>query len=171
MLYPRICLVAALDKGRVIGRDGALPWHLPADLKYFRRLTEGHVVVMGRKTWQSIGHPLPKRRNIVLSTKLTEVEGAEVAASVKEVLTKCIGSKDVMVIGGAKVYKAFLPLADKMYLTEVDTKIMGDGRIRFPRWKRDEWMSMMRWEMPADEKNEFDMVFVKYLRKVTPKLS
>ncbi len=168
MIYPRICLVAALDKGRVIGRDGSLPWHLPADLKHFRLLTEGHVVVVGRKTWESIGRPLPKRRNIVLSSKLTEAEGVEVAASVEEVLTKCIGCKEVMVIGGAQVYKSFLPLADKMYLTEVDTKLVGDGRVRFPRWKRDEWMCVTRWEKSADEKNEFNIVFAEYLRKVPP---
>ncbi len=167
----KICLVVAVGKGRVIGRDGKLPWHLPADLKHFRVLTEGHAVVMGRKTWESIGRPLPKRRNIVLSRTLTEVDGIEVAASVEEVLIKCIGCNEVMVIGGVQIYKLFLPYADKMYLTKVDTKVVADNLVRFPRWRRDEWMCIRRWEKSADEKNEFNMVFGEYIRKITVKSS
>lgn len=168
MLKPRISLVAALDKGRVIGRDGFLPWHLPADMKHFRLLTKGHAVVMGRTTWDSIGRPLPKRRNIVLSRTLEAVDGIEISRSVEEVLTKCIGCREVMILGGSQIYKLFLPLADKLYLTEVDTKLTGSGLIRFPKFKKDEWLCIRKWERPADEKNEFNMAFVEYLRKVKP---
>jgi len=120
-----IACVVAHSANRVIGREGGLPWHLPADMRFFRELTTGGTVVMGRKTWESIPErfrPLPGRRNLVLSSR--EVPGAEVFSSLEAALEAAEG--DVYVIGGGETYAAALPLADRVYATEIDAEVEGD---------------------------------------------
>ena len=117
--------IAAMAANRTIGRDGVMPWHLPDDLKFFKRTTLGCPVVMGRKTWESLGRPLPGRRNIVLSRGLGEVSGAEVVGSV-EALDGLGLEGDVFVIGGAQVFAELLPRCDGFYLTHIAKEIEGD---------------------------------------------
>lgn len=166
-MNPRIALVAALSANNVIGKNGSLPWHLPADMRHFRAMTSGHLVIMGRKTYESIGKPLPNRRNVVLSRSSEYSEKIEVCRTVEEALQKSIGCREVMVIGGSQIYETFLPLADKMYLTHVQTDIEGEHLTLFPKFNPEEWLRVRAWERKADEKNPFAMTFAEYLRKTT----
>ncbi|MGE9291681.1 MAG: dihydrofolate reductase [Puniceicoccales bacterium] len=118
--------VAAMAENRVIGRDGQLPWHLPGDLKFFKQLTIGGTVLMGRKTFESIGRPLPKRRNLVLSRSGIQVPGVEVFASVEEMLPSLPAGESVFVIGGAEIYRQTLDLWTEVYLTRVKQVVEGD---------------------------------------------
>lgn len=113
---------------RVIGRDGAMPWHLPEDLKFFRRTTTGHPVVMGRKTWESLGRPLPNRRNIVLSRQLAEAPGAEIVRSVEELDALGLAG-DVFIIGGAEIYRLLLQRCSAFYLTVLEQTAEGDAHL------------------------------------------
>lgn len=125
----KITIIAAISENRVIGKAGALPWHLPEDLRRFRRLTEGHAVVMGRKTFESIGRPLPKRRNIILSREPDfQVEGAEVFGALDEAIDElaCGGEQEVFIIGGGEIYRQALPLADRIELTMLPQAVEGD---------------------------------------------
>jgi len=154
-----IVLVAAMTRNRVIGRDGGMPWHLPADLAHFKRVTLKHPVVMGRKTFESIGFALPKRRNIVVTRSPDAVfKGAETAASLDEALTMLEGTGTVMVIGGGQLYREALPLATRMELTLIDAEVEGD--TTFPEWPADEWREVSRVHRPADEKNVQGLDFV-----------
>ena len=123
--------IAAMATNRVIGRDGQLPWHLPEDLKFFKKVTSGHPIVMGRTTYESIGRPLPKRRNVVLSSSLAGIDGVEVIPSIEE-LDNLLGEEagEVFVIGGAKLYQALLPRCSVLYLTLVEEEYEGD--VVFP---------------------------------------
>lgn len=129
--------IAAMSANRIIGRGGALPWRLPEDLKFFRAVTTGHAVVMGRKTWESLGRPLPNRRNIVLSRTMAAVDGAEVVRSVEEL--DALGLEgDVYVIGGAEIYQLLLPRCVAVYLTVLEANAEGDTAFppfeaEFPR--------------------------------------
>ena len=123
-----IVLVAAVAENGVIGRDGALPWHLPADLAHFKRVTWGHPILMGRRTFAVIGRALPGRRNIVLTSNPNFVApGVETAASLKQALSLAGDVPQIMVIGGAELYRAALPLARRIYLTRVHARIEGDA--------------------------------------------
>src|SRR5882672_8215181 len=118
---PRIYLVAAVARNGVIGAKGKLPWHLPEDLQHFKKLTLGHPVIMGRRTWESLGKPLPGRENIVISRKPGyAVPGASMAVSIEGAIALCAGEPVAFVIGGAEIYAASLPLADALVLTEID---------------------------------------------------
>lgn len=117
--------IAAMAANRTIGRDGALPWRLPEDMKFFRSVTTGHPIVMGRKTWESLGRPLPGRRNIVLSRTMAPVEGAEVINS-PEALEALGLEGDVFVIGGAEIYRLLMPLCQAVYLTVLQSAAEGD---------------------------------------------
>lgn len=131
-------VVAYAVKGRVIGRDGGLPWHLPSDMKHFRELTTGGTVVMGRKTYESIPpkfRPLPDRRNVVLSSTVAALDGAEVFASLRDALAAA--SEDCFVIGGGATYAEALPLAARVYATEVDGEV--DGDTFFPPLPESDW--------------------------------
>lgn len=131
--------IAAMSSNRVIGREGALPWRLPEDMKFFRAQTTGHPIVMGRKTWESLGRPLPGRRNIVLSRTMAAVEGAEVVRSVAEL--DALGLEgDVYVIGGAEIYRLLMPRCAAVYLTVLTAEAEGDAffppfEAEFPRMK------------------------------------
>ncbi len=154
----RIALIVALARNGVIGRDNQLPWRQSADLRRFKRLTLGKTVVMGRRTWQSLGRPLPDRRNIVV-TRDPELSaaGAVVVHSVPEALAAAEGD-EVMVIGGAELYRQTLALADRLYLTEIEAEIEGD--TRFPAISAADWIEVERQPGRADANNEYDYQFV-----------
>ncbi|MFU8878678.1 MAG: dihydrofolate reductase, partial [Wenzhouxiangellaceae bacterium] len=144
--------------------DGRMPWHLPADLKHFKSVTMGHPVVMGRRTFDSIGKPLPGRRNIVVSRALASVpDGCELAHSPEQALAMA-GSGPVMVIGGGQLYAALMPRASRMELTWVDTA--PDGDTVFPAWHRHDWQLGAMQVRPADEHNEFRLVFCSFRRAI-----
>jgi len=158
---PQLCLIAALAANRVIGAQGRLPWHLPDDLRHFKRLTEGHPVIMGRRTWESIGRPLPGRRNIVVSRRPGyAAAGAQVAASLDDALALCAGAPRVFVIGGADLYAAALPIADVLELTEIGAEFEGD--TRFPAFEREDWREVRREARQSADGLRFD--FVRYER-------
>ena len=140
-----ISLIAAMDRNRVIGRDNQLPWRLPEDLKRFKAITLGHPVLMGRKTFESIGRPLPGRRNFVISRqKEYRAEGVTVVYSLEVALTLCASEPEVFVIGGAEIYRLALPRADRLYLTIIEKEHEGDAH--FPEWPRDEYREIAREE-------------------------
>ncbi len=159
-----ITCIVAMAENRVIGRDGDLPWRLPADLKRFKRVTMGHTLVMGRKTWESIGRPLPGRTSVVLTKQVDyEVpEGVRVAASMDEALAGSAGEDEVFVIGGASVYAEALPRADRLVLTLVRTTSEGD--VRFPDLEERDWEIVGEEDRPADERNPHDLCFRTYER-------
>ncbi|MDR2688756.1 MAG: dihydrofolate reductase [Azoarcus sp.] len=155
-----IVLIAAIARNGVIGRDNALPWRLKADLAHFRALTLGHPVLMGRKTWESLGKPLPGRRNLVLTRQPGYLaQGAKVFASVEAALAAS-GSARLFVIGGAEIYRALLPRARTLLLTEIAADVEGDAR--FPTIDRARFREIARTPHPADAENEFAFAFVEY---------
>lgn len=155
-----ISLIAAMDKNRVIGTDsGKLPWHLPADLKHFKFLTLGKPVIMGRKTFESIGKPLPERKNIIITrNKNYEAPGCIVVHSREEALKAAGDAPEIMIIGGAEVFAEFLPLAKRMYLSLIDGIFAGTAY--FPQWDVGAWREISREAHEADEKNEYRYVFL-----------
>ncbi|HUN00287.1 MAG: dihydrofolate reductase [Halothiobacillus sp. 20-53-49] len=163
----KIGLVAALSRNQVIGRDNALPWHLPADLKRFKAITLGKPIIMGRKTYDSIGRPLPGRHNIVI-TRNPEftADGVTVVESLDAALDAANHAPEVMVIGGANIYYQFLPRADWLYLTVVHTQI-DDGDAFFPAYNRREWRLTREETHPADEQNPYPHSFMTWQRITT----
>ena len=155
-----IALVVAMAENRVIGKDNQLIWRLPADLKFFKNLTTGHPIIMGRKTFESIGKPLPNRTNIVITRQQDfEAEGCLVAHSLSEALMMAQQmDSDIFVIGGAEIYKQAMFLADTIYLTEVHHEFEGD--TFFPEIDTLLWIETDRKEHQADEKNPYDYAFV-----------
>lgn len=155
-LNPRLSLIAAVAANGVIGSDNALPWRLPEDLKRFKALTTGHPVIMGRKTFESIGRPLPGRRNIVISrNEGYKADGCEVATSLSAALNSCrAGSNEIFVIGGAQIYAEALPQAQRLYLTEIRRDFAGDAR--FPTFDRHHWQEISRERLRTPEGLEFD---------------
>ncbi len=134
----RISLIAALTPDRVIGRNNDLPWRIRSDLRHFRRLTVGKPVIMGRRNHESIGRPLPERRNIIITRDPAfRAEGCLVAHSPEQALALAGDAEEIMIIGGAEIYAVFFPLADRLYLTWVQADISGD--TRFPAFNADEW--------------------------------
>jgi dihydrofolate reductase len=144
MTKPVLTLIAAVARNGVIGKDNALPpWRLPGDLKRFKALTMGNPIVMGRKTWQSLGRPLPGRLNIVVTRDPDfEASGAAIVHSVEEALAVAAEAPEVFVIGGAEIYALTLPRASRLQLTEVDADF--DGDTYFPDWARREWRESQR---------------------------
>lgn len=155
----RISLIAAMGEGRVIGIENRLPWHLPADLQHFRRLTLGKPILMGRKTFESIGKPLPGRVNIVVSQdRGFHPEGVIVARSIDEALDAAGDAEELMVIGGASFYEQLLPRAQRLYLTEIHQRFAGDAF--FPALNEATWLETAREEHAADERNPYAYGFV-----------
>jgi len=160
---PGVVLVAALDRNRAIGRDGAMPWHLPDDLKRFKALTLGKPVLMGRRTALAIGRVLPGRPNLVLTrANAAPFEGQVVVRSLDEALAHA-GDADLMVIGGGEVYALTLPRATRMHLTDIDTATAGADTF-FPRFDVEEWREVAREHHPADAKHPLAFDFVDYKR-------
>ena len=158
---PSLYLIAAVAANGVIGAAGGLPWQLPEDLQHFKRMTQGHAVIMGRKTWESIGRPLPGRKNVVVTRQAGyAAPGASVAPSLQAALALCAEQAIVFVIGGADLYRAALPLADALLLTEIHRDFAGD--TRFPEFDRLQWRETEREQHVAPDGLRFD--FVRYLR-------
>lgn len=161
----RLVLLAAVDRNRAIGKDNALPWHLPDDLKRFKRLTLGRPVVMGRKTYESIGRPLPGRTNIVVTRdRDLAIPGAAVVHSLDEALAASGAASEVFVIGGEQIYALALPLADRLELTEIDTAIAGDAW--FPEWDRTAFREVAR-ESHEDAATGLGFSFATYDRRTS----
>jgi len=160
---PRVFLVAALARNGVIGAQGKLPWRLPEDLQHFKRLTLGRPVIMGRRTWESLGRPLPGRENIVVTRRAGyEAAGANVASSLQAAIALCAEEPVAFVIGGAEIYAAALALADGLVLTEIDRDYAGD--TRFPAWNRSAWKATQRETHASKEGVRFDFVLYERLR-------
>ena len=159
---PRIFLVAAVAANGIIGAGGKLPWHIPEELKHFKRLTLGHPIIMGRRTWESLKGPLPQRENIVVTrTPGYEAPGAAVANSLGAALAMCTGEPVVFVIGGTQLFEESLPIAAGMVLTEIQRDYQGD--TSFPAWDRAQWRESQREAHTAPDGTRFD--FVLYERK------
>jgi dihydrofolate reductase len=159
---PTVTLIAAVARNRAIGKDNALLVHLEGDLPRFKRLTLGGAIVMGRKTWDSIGRPLPGRRNIVLTRDPHwQAAGAEAAPSLQAALTLTLGAPKVFVIGGAQAYAEALPIADELILTEIDADLPGDAY--FPDWDKSKFVEVSR--QAASDKGGLKFSFVTYARR------
>ncbi len=153
----RIVLVAAVAANGIIGANGKLPWHLPEDLQHFKRVTLGHAVVMGRKTWESLKGPLPGRENIVVTRQAGyQASGAAVASSLDAALALCTGESVVCVIGGERIFKEALPLAAGLIMTEIKQDFAGDAR--FPDYDRSQWRETQREAHTAANGMRFDFV-------------
>jgi len=159
-----ISFIVAMDRSGAIGRDNKLPWHLPADLRFFKRTTMGHPIVMGRKTYESIGKPLPGRRNLIL-TRSAEfaVDGCETVRSIAEAQALAGVSEELFVIGGAEVFRAAYPQADKLVLTRIDHEFEAD--TYFAELDLNDWTLVSEEPGVRDERNPYDYVFQIYERK------
>lgn len=159
----KITLIAAMARNRAIGMKGEMPWHLPGELRHFKEVTMGKPIVMGRKTWESIGRALPGRQNIVVTRNLTlQVPGCDLAGSLDEAIGLASGD-EVMIIGGGELYRQALDCADRMILTEVDCEPQAD--TWFPDWDRGQWEQISIRQEQADEKNPFAYRVVEWVRK------
>ena len=157
-----ISLIAAMDENRGLGKENKLLCHLPADLKHFKELTIGKPVIMGRKTYESIGKALPGRFNIVLSRTATEINDATVVDSLQQAIVLTQGLPEVMVIGGAKLFEQALPLAQRLYLTLIHAQFEAD--VFFPAIESRHWQCRQAVERQHDEKNGYDLTFICYER-------
>ncbi len=160
----RLAIITAMDDNRLIGRDNALPWHLPADFAFFKRTTMGKPVIMGRKTWESIGRPLPGRRNLVVSRNPDyRAEGTETCNSIEAALELCADAPEAFLIGGANLYRQALErgLVQVLWITHVHGQF--DGDAWFPEIDPDRWQEVWREERAADKANPYPLSFVKYL--------
>lgn len=158
-----ISLIVAFARHHVIGKNNCMPWHLPEDLAHFKRTTLGAPVIMGRKTWESIGRPLPGRRNIVVSRNLElRLNNAETATSLTEALKQCANDKEVFIIGGAQIYAQALPLAQRLVVTEIDQSF--DGDAFFPAIDLSQWQEKKRELHHAMAPNNFSFSIIDYQR-------
>jgi dihydrofolate reductase len=159
-----IAAIVAMSQNNVIGKNNQLPWHLPADLQYFKKITSNHAILMGRITYESIGKPLPNRYNLVLSSQANYLaEGCTVVTSIAQAIeeAKNKGYERLFVIGGAKVYELTLPFVQRWYVTYVHTVIEdGNAVLNLPT---SQWQKVNEVFRPKDEKNVFDMVFAEYI--------
>ncbi len=159
-----ITLIAAMGNNRAIGLDGRMPWHLPAELQHFKRTTMGKAIVMGRKTWQAIGRPLPGRQNIVISRNPgLEVAGVDFVDSFKAAVN-IAQSGEIMVIGGGQLYALALPFADSMILTLIDIEPPAD--TWFPEWDNTQWRKTEERQFPAGADNKLAYRVVKFSRAI-----
>ncbi|PHV11962.1 dihydrofolate reductase [Chitinimonas sp. BJB300] len=155
-----LSLIAALARNRTVGIENRLPWHLSEDLKYFKATTSGHPIIMGRKTYDSIGRPLPGRHNIVVTRNPAwRVDGVTITHSIKDAIAAADPTQEVFLIGGASLYAEALPLADRLYLTEIEADVEGDAF--FPTWSREQFKEVRRERHQSDA---FAYSFVMYER-------
>ncbi|WP_145339450.1 type 3 dihydrofolate reductase [Pantoea sp. PSNIH1] len=152
-----ISLIAALAADRIIGMENAMPWHLPADLAWFKRTTLNKPVIMGRLTFESIGRPLPGRLNIVVSSQPGTHEGVTWVTSPEAAIEVAGDAEEIMVIGGGRIYEQMLPRADRLYLTHIDAEVEGD--TQFPDYEPDEWQSTFSEFHDADAQNSHSYCF------------
>ena len=162
MTQPIISLVAAMAKKRVIGKDNQMPWHLPADLAHFKAVTLGKPIIMGRKTYESIGRPLPGRKNIVISRNPDyRLDGCDTVTSLGAALALVSDSEEVMIVGCGFLYQQSIPMANKLYLTFIDLEVEGD--THFPEYEHLSLKVINRESHQADEKNPNPYEFVDFL--------
>lgn len=161
----KLAMMWAMSRNRTIGRKNGLPWHLPEDLKYFKRVTMGKPIIMGRKTWESIGRPLPGRCNIVITRdRAYRAEGIKVVGSLEEAISLAEsvalidGAEEAVVIGGAQIYALALPLAQRLYMTQVHAEVEGDAF--FPQFDLTQWDELGRDDFSASGPNPYDYSFV-----------
>lgn len=153
-----VSIIAAVSQNNIIGKNNRLIWHLPADLKYFKITTTGHSIIMGRKTFESVGKPLPGRKNIIITRKKDySVQDCLVVNSIEEALKQTKDEKEVFIVGGAEIYKLALPWAHKMYLTIIHHSFEGD--TYFPSYDANKWYLIQRVDFKKDEKNPYDFSF------------
>ena len=151
-------IVVAISENNVIGKDNKLLWRLPNDLKHFRDITTGHTVIMGRKTYDSVGKPLPKRRNIIITRQPIVIEGCEVVNSIEAAFTLCAGENEVFIVGGAEIYRQAINLTDRIYLTIVHHNFEGDSF--FPEINKTEWKEVLHEDFKPDERHQFAYSFI-----------
>ncbi len=161
-----ISFIAAVSENNVIGKDNKLPWHLPTDMKYFKNITWAMPVIMGRKSFEALGKPLKGRRNIVITrNKNWKAEGVEIVPSIDQAITLAAqtDAKEIFITGGAEIFQAALPSADRIYLTLVHGNF--DGDAFFPEMNKDEWEMVSNKECEPDEKNAYALSFQVWERK------
>jgi len=162
---PRLSLVSAMDRNRLIGKANTLPWHLPADLAFFKRMTMGKPIIMGRKTYTSIGKALPGRQNIVITGNTSfNAPGCEIADSIEQAIALAASADEIMLIGGASLYEQTIDSADSIYLTLIHHKFSGD--TWFPVIKPEDWVKISEENYEADEKNPYRYSFIKLDREI-----
>jgi dihydrofolate reductase len=166
----RLSLIVAMAENRAIGKDNALPWRLPADLRRFRRLTTGHPVIMGRRSYESIGRPLPERTNIVVTRHPEyQADGCLIAHTLEQALSLAQGAREIFVIGGAEIYAQTLERADKIYLTLVHAEVPGD--TFFPTFDMSAWRETEREAHTVDDKHTYRYSFVTLERSVPERIA
>jgi len=159
-----ISSIVAIGENNAIGKNNQLLWRIPADLKHFKEITTGHTVIMGRKTFDSVGKPLPNRRNIIITRRTgLEIPGAEVVNTLDEALSLCDDNEEVFIVGGAEIYKMAMDVTDKIYLTVV--KGTFDADTYFPAIDPDKWMETDQISFEPDEKNPWAYTFSTLIRK------
>jgi dihydrofolate reductase len=151
-------IIVATAKNHAIGKDNKLLWYLPNDLKHFKDVTSGHTVIMGRKTFDSVGKPLPRRRNIVITRQAITIEGCEVVSTIEAALALCADEAEVFIVGGAEIYRQALHLTNRIYLTLIDQDF--DGDTFFPELNPAEWKETERENFEPDEKNKYSYSFI-----------
>lgn len=161
-----LSLIVAMDKNRVIGYNNQMPWHLPRDLQYFKKRTVGHTIIMGRKTFESIGRPLPKRKNVVVTRKtMSFPEEVEVIHHLETIdqWNQCSPDEEFFIIGGGELYRQMLPKIERMYITKIHHSFSGD--TYFPSFDLEEWELVWEEKGIKDEKNPYDYSFLQYNRR------
>jgi dihydrofolate reductase len=159
-----ISIIVAIGKNRVIGKDNQLIWHLPADLKRFKQITMGHSMIMGRKTFESIGKALPGRTTVIVTRdKNYKQDNCLVAYSTEQAIEICKNDSEIFIVGGAQIFEKAIALTDKIYLTQIHESF--DGDVFFPALNEDEWKIIWQEDHTADEKNKYDYSFVDYVRR------
>ena len=154
-----VSIIAAMDRHRVIGLHNQMPWHLPADLKHFKNTTLGKPIVMGRKTYESIGRALPGRRNLVVSHNVNlQIPDCEVVHSLEEVLQLLKNEEEIFIIGGANLFMQALPITQRLYFTLINNNFVGD--TYFPEWQKNNWQEITRTQHKADIYNAWDYDFI-----------
>jgi dihydrofolate reductase len=161
---PRLSIIVAMAKNRTIGVDNTLPWRCPEDLKHFKALTMGHHMIMGRKTYDSIGKPLPGRTTVVVTRNTgLQIDGCLIAHSLEQAIAACAGDEAIFIVGGAELYTQSLPLADTLYITEIQQDVEGDAH--FPAFNKAEWQEVSREVRSQETPQPLEYHFVCYRRK------
>ncbi len=165
-----VSMIAAVDENLTLGRDYDMLWHLPRDLKFFKKTTMGHYVIQGRKTFEAFGKPLPGRKNVIITRNPDyKAEGCTVISSLREALklAEKNGEEEAFIIGGGQIYRLGLPFAHKVYLTHIHHGFKG-GNVTFPKLDEKDWLAREKNFFPVDDKNAWDITFVTYERKSRP---
>ena len=158
-----VTIVVAISENNAIGKNNQLLWYLPADLRHFKNITTGHTVIMGRKTYDSVGKPLPNRRNIIITRRDITIEGCEVVKSIEDALALCANENEVFIVGGAEIYKQSIHLTDRIYLTIVHQKFDADSF--FPEINYNVWKETAHEDHQPDEKNNLPYSFITLERR------